>query len=348
MSTPTSPPAASHSRVSSRSPTGAGAPTSRRDGRVDDVRAHLDRRRRDHHALADGHRHDRAGHDGRARRLARRRHLDDAALDDGHLKRGLVLPANPHARMRPIAGRELLERAFSRVGAAQRRALVAGSGGPAAADGGAGPLHRAWTGYVSALEANPVQVKVASAAVIFSTGDFATQTVLERTDVRRVDVKRTARMAAFGCCVTAWVHCWWGVLEPFAASAFCPQTQRLKNTVVKVLCDQSFGAGSFNLIFFSQTALIEGCGVHGAAERADAMVAAGSGTGASALVRELLLRPFHLRVLWQNLALVGWSALLSTSGPQRARRVPLIPRASSERSGDHARRPLEGGGGGLP
>ena len=213
---------------------------------------------------------------------------------------------------------ELLERAFSRVGAAQRRALVAGSGGPTAADGGAGPLHRAWTGYVSALEANPVRVKVASAAVIFSTGDLATQTVLERTDVRRVDVKRTARMAAFGCCVTAWVHCWWGVLEPFAASAFCPQTQRLKNTVLKVLCDQSFGAGSFNLIFFSQTALMEGCGVDGAAERVRTQ-------WWPQMQRHwcfwpwfhlgnFYYNPLHLRVLWQNLALVGWSALLSSVG----------------------------------
>ena len=108
---------------------------------------------------------------------------------------------------------------------------------------------------------------MASAAVIFSTGDLGTQYLVERKDVRSIDLTRTTRMAAFGCLVTGWVHGWWGTLEPLANSVFNPQTQRLRNTVFKVACDQTFGAGSFNFIFFTQTALMEGSSLSGALER---------------------------------------------------------------------------------
>ena len=159
---------------------------------------------------------------------------------------------------------------------------------------------------------------MASAAVIFSTGDLGTQYLVERKDVRSIDLMRTTRMAAFGCVVTGWVHGWWGILEPFAASVFNHQTQRLRNTVLKVACDQTFGAGSFNFIFFVQTALMEGCGLSGAVERVRMQ-------WWPQMQRHwcfwpwfrlcnFYYNPLHLRVLWQNLALVGWSALLSSVG----------------------------------
>ena len=177
-------------------------------------------------------------------------------------------------------------------------------------------LRRTWRQYVRALESDPLKVKVASAAVIFSTGDLTAQTLVDRTELRSIDLERTARMAAFGCCVTAWVHGWWGTLEPLASSVFCPQAQRLKNTVFKVACDQTFGAGSFNLIFFTQTALMEGCSANDTLDRVRAQ-------WWPQMQRHWCFwpwfhlgnfyhNPLHLRVLWQNLALVGWSALLSS------------------------------------
>ena len=169
---------------------------------------------------------------------------------------------------------------------------------------------------------SPMRVKVASAAVIFATGDCATQSLVERTPMRSIDVHRTARMAAFGCLVTAWVANWWNVLEPTAAKIFCPRSQRLKNTVLKVAADQSFGAGSFNVIFFVQTALMEGHGVGGAVDRLRTqwwpqmqrhwcfwpMFHLGN----------FYYNPLHLRVLYQNLALVGWSTVLSSVGAAAA------------------------------
>lgn len=165
-------------------------------------------------------------------------------------------------------------------------------------------------------------VKLASSVVIFGVGDVATQLLLEGTAPSALDAERTGRLIAFGVVATAYVSTWWGILEPRAAALFCPQAQKLKNTLFKVLCDQSFGAGSFNFIFFGQSALMEGK----------------SPSQALARIKEqwwpqmqrhwclwpafhslnFYFNPLHLRVFFQNVMLVGWSALLSSIGKQTA------------------------------
>lgn len=176
--------------------------------------------------------------------------------------------------------------------------------------------------YVRQLELRPLPVKLASSVVIFSTGDIATQTLVERTALPAVDLQRTARLAAFGFVATAYVSTWWGVLEPRAAAVFCPQAQKLPNTLLKVFCDQTFGAGSFNVIFFGQTAVMEGKSWREALQR----------------IREqwwpqmqrhwclwpafhswnFYANPLHLRIFYQNVMLVGWSAVLSQIGKRTA------------------------------
>jgi len=214
---------------------------------------------------------------------------------------------------RLLRHREALVRSSLRLGSTPRRLL---SSEPPAEPKAGGILRRTWTQYVHALESDPLKVKVASAAVIFSTGDLTAQTLVDRTAPRSIDLGRLARMVAFGCLVTAWVHGWWGTLEPLAASVFCPQAQRLKNTVFKVACDQTFGAGSFNLIFFTQTSLMEGCSANDTLDRVRAQ-------WWPQMQRHWCFwpwfhlgnfyhNPLHLRVLWQNLAQIGWSALLSS------------------------------------
>ena len=117
-----------------------------------------------------------------------------------------------------------------------------------------------------------------------------------------------------------------------AASVFSPHTQRLRNTALKVACDQTFGAGSFNLIFFSQTALMEGGGLREAVERVRTQ-------WWPQMKRHwcfwpwfhsinFFYSPLHLRVLWQNLALVGWSALLSRIGAAASAQQAVAARAA--------------------
>lgn len=172
------------------------------------------------------------------------------------------------------------------------------------------------------LEARPLPVKLASSVVIFGIGDVATQLLVEGTQPSRIDVERTGRLIAFGVVATAYVSTWWGILEPRAAALFCPKAQKLQNTLFKVLADQTFGAGSFNFIFFGQSALMEGK----------------SPAQALARIREqwwpqmqrhwclwpafhslnFYFNPLHLRVFFQNVMLVGWSGLLSSIGKRTA------------------------------
>lgn len=190
-----------------------------------------------------------------------------------------------------------------------------------------GVARRLWAGYVRQLEARPLPVKLASSVVIFGVGDVATQLFFEGTPVYKLDTGRTGRLISFGVVATAYVSTWWGILEPRAAMLFCPTAQRLPNTLVKVCADQTFGAGSFNFIFFGQSALMEG------KSPAEAMTR----------IREqwwpqmqrhwclwpafhtlnFYFNPLHLRVFFQNVMLVGWSALLSTIGKQTAQAEEL-------------------------
>jgi|EP01046_Picozoa_sp_COSAG06_P038780 hypothetical protein len=185
-----------------------------------------------------------------------------------------------------------------------------------------GAARRLWAAYVGQLEARPLPVKLASSVVIFGLGDVATQMLLEGTPLTAIDVQRTGRLVAFGLVATAYVSTWWGVLEPRAAMVFCPQAQRLQNTLFKVFCDQTFGAGSFNVIFFGQSALMEGKTPQQALERIKEQ-------WWPQMQRHWCLwpafhslnfyyNPLHLRVFFQNVMLVGWSALLSTIGKRTA------------------------------
>ena len=184
-------------------------------------------------------------------------------------------------------------------------------------------------------------VKLASSVVIFGVGDMATQLLIEGTAPSAIDVERTGRLIAFGMVATAYVSTWWGILEPRAAALFCPQSQKLQNTLIKVLADQSFGAGSFNLIFFGQSALMEGKSPAQALTR----------------IREqwwpqmkrhwclwpafhsfnFYFNPLHLRVFFQNVMLVGWSAVLSSIGKQTAEAEALAEK-SSARDSPHGRK----------
>ena len=115
-----------------------------------------------------------------------------------------------------------------------------------------------WSGYCEQLQLCPLPLELLSGAVIFTTGDIVTQTIVEGAELAEIDAQRSARLACFRVVVTAYVHTWWGILEPRAALIFCPSSQKLENTPLNVFCDQMFDAGSFNIIFFGQTAMMEG------------------------------------------------------------------------------------------
>jgi len=199
---------------------------------------------------------------------------------------------------------------------------------------------RLWASYVSALQTSPLRTKLGSAFAIFSGTDVAMQALAWRQQQQALapdgaagacakwfiidgyDPVRTAKMACFGICATAFVSAWWGVLEPAAARVFCPVTSRLPNALLKVVADQLFGASVFNLMFFVQTALIEGRGVDGAVARVrqrwwPQMLTHWTFWPAFHTLN-FYFAPFHLRILYQNIAAVGWSSLLSRAADDAA------------------------------
>jgi hypothetical protein len=177
-------------------------------------------------------------------------------------RRPLALAAGRAARPRPPAlmPPSPLSRPARSFCPLQRRALSSGT-----VPGGA--LRRGWAAYCGQLQRRPLPVKLASAVAIFATGDIATQTVFEGVALAevgqcasailaafsstteaplwllkvplslwdcpriQVDVRRAARLACFGVVVTAYVHTWWGFLEPRAALVFCP-TVRARRAAV--------------------------------------------------------------------------------------------------------------------
>lgn len=112
------------------------------------------------------------------------------------------------------------------------------------------------------------------------------------------------------------------MLEPAAAHVFCPATSRLPNALLKVVADQLFGASVFNLMFLVQTALIEGRGVDGAVAQVrqrwwPQMLTHWTFWPAFHTLN-FYFAPFHLRILYQNIAAVGSSSLLSRAADDAA------------------------------
>ena len=198
--------------------------------------------------------------------------------------------------------------------------------------------------YTDALSENPFKVKLITAAFIFTTGDVATQ-VAEQTVLLdqstgsscscspstseskgiTINVMRTAELASFGMLATTFIHCWWGVLEPIAIRTFDPVKQKFQHVLFKVVADQSFGGLCYNAIFFTVQGTVRGLKEN---EPIKDNVSYQLGNN---LVPQLKnhwsfwpffhfgnfwFNPLHQRVVWQNLASIGWGVVLSRVGEQ--------------------------------
>jgi hypothetical protein len=196
-----------------------------------------------------------------------------------------------------------------------------------------------WPSYLRQLEKHPLAVKSTSALFIFSFGDIGTQYITHRfsNDELRsdednnniisnknlslalapswLDLDRTRSLAMFGVCATTCIHFWWGVLEPFVAKVFDPVKEKGKNVALKVLLDQSIGAGMYNAIFFGVTSAMEGKSPQECIDIIEKRWFTQMKTHwmfwpAFHSINFYVL-PLNQRVLAQNFASIGWSAVLS-------------------------------------
>jgi hypothetical protein len=198
-----------------------------------------------------------------------------------------------------------------------------------------------WRSYLRQLEKHPLAVKSTSALFIFSFGDIGTQyvthrfaedelrsdedsssnTIISNKDLSLalapswLDLDRTRSLAMFGVCATTCIHFWWGVLEPFVAKIFDPVKEKGKNVALKVLLDQSIGAGMYNAIFFGVTSAMEGKSPQECVDIIEKRWFTQMKTHwmfwpAFHSINFYVL-PLNQRVLAQNFASIGWSAVLS-------------------------------------
>ena len=206
--------------------------------------------------------------------------------------------------------------------------------------------------YIDALSENPFRVKIITAAFIFTTGDVATQ-VAEQTVLHddsthssssttsssssssspssslsngvSINVMRTVELASFGMLATTFIHCWWGLLEPVAIRLFDPVKQKFQHVLFKVFADQSFGGVCYNVIFFSVQGTVRGLKDN---ESIKDSVSYQLTNNLSPQLKNhwsfwpffhfgnFWFNPLHQRVVWQNLASIGWGAVLSRVGEQ--------------------------------
>ena len=123
----------------------------------------------------------------------------------------------------------------------------------------AGPAEL-WSGYLAALEADPLPVKMATAACVIGAGD-ATAQLIENERKKLPDAARVARWAFFGLVLQApWNHVWQNVLEGALPATASPWTAV---TFEKVALDQGLQAPAFTALVFIFFAVLEGSGFRG-------------------------------------------------------------------------------------
>ena len=134
---------------------------------------------------------------------------------------------------------------------------------------------------------------------------------------------------------TTFIHHWWGVLEPIAIRLFPPGESKVKHVLFKVAADQGFGGVCYNTIFFGVQGTVKAVkGKEGAmvvGEIADNVRYEINNNLSPQLMNHWSFWPFfhtlnfwfnglHQRVVWQNLASIGWGVVLSRVGEENRRK----------------------------
>ena len=175
----------------------------------------------------------------------------------------------------------------------------------------AGPAEL-WSGYLAALEADPLPVKMATAACVIGAGD-ATAQLIENERKKLPDAARVARWAFFGLVLQApWNHVWQNLLEGALPATASPWTAV---TFEKVALDQGLQAPAFTALVFIFFAVLEGSGFRGG------VAACEKDLGPTILKNWLVFVPatfinlgfvpLELRVLFINVVFFFWVIFLS-------------------------------------
>ena len=175
----------------------------------------------------------------------------------------------------------------------------------------AGPAEL-WSGYLAALEADPLPVKMATAACVIGAGD-ATAQLIENERKKLPDAARVARWAFFGLVLQApWNHVWQNVLEGALPATASPWTAV---TLEKVALDQGLQAPAFTALVFFFFAALEGGGFGGGVAACERDLAPTILKNWLVFVPATFINlgfvPLELRVLFINVVFFFWVIFLS-------------------------------------
>ncbi|GBG31858.1 Mpv17-like protein 2 [Hondaea fermentalgiana] len=169
---------------------------------------------------------------------------------------------------------------------------------------------RGWAAYNRGLTEAPLRTKVASACVIYGTGDVVVQ---KMQGMQQWDAPRTGRMLVYGAMwLSPFLHGWYRVLDVMVKG-----TGRTA-AVQKIVLDQTFAATANMTMFHSINSYLETGSLNSVADRLRAklwptMLALWTIWPAVQYVNFTMV-PLRQRVLVVNIVGVGWSMFLSYMG----------------------------------
>jgi peroxisomal membrane protein 2 len=176
-------------------------------------------------------------------------------------------------------------------------------------------LEDLWSSYLTALDADPLLVKSATAGVILGAADLAGQSIQRATSKsdKGVDISRFLRFAFFGFVLQApWNHFYYLLLD----GALPPTEDPFSATTgIKVVIDQFIQAPIFTVIIFAFLGTLEGKSIDDIKTQlkedyTDTMVANWKLWVPATMVNIAFCPPI-LRVLFLNCVFFFWSIFLS-------------------------------------
>jgi len=214
---------------------------------------------------------------------------------------------------------------------------------------------RVWKKYCQVLNERPLATKVATAAFIFTTSDLVSQAITKQPQhnenntqdynalkgahsaidhwISDFDWARASSGGVFGVMGACYLHVWWGVLEKFVEARFPRGQNRMANTLVKVLVDQSLSAPFYYYVYYIVTYMVQTLPHQirlkdkSTSLQTTQEVFCEANDRAKSMIFPTMKQhwqlwpaihtlnfyfvPLHQRVMVQNLVLSGWSGYLS-------------------------------------
>lgn len=187
-----------------------------------------------------------------------------------------------------------------------------------------------WAGYESALAAKPIATKTFINVVIYSLGDWLSQTVFQKKNVLDFDFKRTLRNGFIGLCFGPLVHQYYEWSDQIL-----PVEGGMMNRLEKIFMDQTLYLTVKCSIYIAAVGILQGDSIKTAKETVQERILPICFTAWKfwPLIHCITYSviPAQHRMLWVNCVDLVWNAILaSMSRKEDAEELVAVSVAGSE------------------